>query len=461
MDKTMTLDLLSDIVSSIGYADHVIKAIQDGFYADHPRLRAVPENNALSTIPTDARVPLRWAHMALDSLGVSISDAKALIEGFRDPGAIPFGHPDRELLLEKVLEILPSPKSILRGERDRNVAGSPTVGKVPLTTQDVYEAKVEKITQTIMKSLHVGFRVVRGNSKIGKISQFSLPAGRHFRGAACPGATEFCESLCYAKETLFTFHEAQYYINWAYVLLWPDRFVDIWKELRLTEVVRIHVGGDFFSPDYADLWTHIIEARQDVRFYAYTRSWQDGRGNVAKSFLGPLRRLAKLKNMRLLLSVDHQTGIPPADLIPGAMRAWLGANDNDLPSEPLELMFRDKDGMGEEVVKVLANTPVCPVERTSKFMKKTGAVTCRNCSWCWSSGHDAYKLRPDDVSQFGDFSKRESGLGKWVEGQFMKPMEGVEGSRLGDSEVASAACTCGVDVPCAYCDRCAYCECVC
>jgi hypothetical protein len=459
MAKTMTLDLLTDIVSAIGYANHVVQAIRDGFYADYPKLRAVPENNALSTIPTDAQVPLKWAYMALDSLGVSISDARALIEGFRDPGAIPFGHPDREVLLEKVLEILPSPKSIRRGERERNSEGSPTVGDVPLTTQEEYEAKVETITKKILKSLHVGFRVVGGNSKIGTISQFSLPAGRHFRGAACPGATEFCESLCYAKDTLFTFHEAQYYINWAYVLLWPDRFVKVWKELGLTEVVRVHVGGDFFSPDYADLWVQIVEARQDVRFYAYTRSWQDGRGNVAKSFLGPLRRLAQLPNMRIILSVDHQTGVPPADLVPGAMRAWLAADDNDLPSEPLELIFRDKDGMGPGVMKVMADTPVCPVERTTKFVKKLGAVTCRNCSWCWSSGHDAYKLRADEVSQFDHFAEKP--LDKRVSDLFLKPMEGIEGARLSGPTMVSEACTCGVDVPCAYCDRCAYCECVC
>jgi hypothetical protein len=461
MDKTMTLDLLSDIVSSIGYADHVVKAVQDGFYADYPELRAVPENNSLSTIPTDARVPLGWVHMALESLGVSPSDIRGLIRGFRGPGAIPFGDPDREVLLSKVLEILPSPKSIRRGERERNAEGSPTVGKVPLTTQEEYEAKIGKITKKILESHNVGFRVVRGNSKIGKISQFSLPAGRKFRGAACPGATEFCESLCYAKETLFTFHEAQYYINWAYVLLWPDRFVKIWKQLELTEVVRIHVGGDFFSPDYARLWSSIVASRPDVRFYAYTRSWQNGRGKHAEEFLEPLRELARLPNMRLVLSVDHQTGIPPADLVPGAMRAWLAADDNDLPSEPLELIFRDKDGMGSEVVKVLANTPVCPVERTTKFVKKLGAITCRNCSWCWSSGHAAYGLRRDEVSQFDHFAERKGDLSKWVARQFQEPVEGMEGARLSGPVTASEACTCGVDVPCAYCDRCAYCECEC
>jgi hypothetical protein len=459
MAKSITLGLLTDVVSSIGYSDHVLQAIRDGFYSDFPNLRSVPENNALSTIPTDARVPLQWAIMALGSLGVAPSDAKGMLRSFREPGAIPFGHPDREALLEKVLELLPSPSSIRRGEKKRNAEGALTSGNVPEIGKKEYEAKVSRITEKILESPHIGFRVVRGNSKIGTISQFSLPAGQNFRGAACPGATEFCESLCYAKETLFTFHEAQYYINWAYVLLWPDRFAKVWLESGLTEVVRIHVGGDFFSPDYARLWSKIVTSRPDIRFYAYTRSWQNGRGKVARDFLEPFRELAKLPNMRLILSVDHQTGIPPANLVPGAMRAWLAANDNDLPSEPLELIFRDKDGMGEAPVKVLADTPVCPVERTSRFVKKVGAVTCRNCSWCWTSGHDTYKLRADEIAQFDNFA--EKSLEKRVSDLFLKPMKEAEGGRLSGPGTATETCSCGVDVPCAHCDRCAYCECIC
>ena len=39
-----------------------------------------------------------------------------------------------------------------------------------------------------------GFLLSEGNSKIGKIHSFSLPAGH-----TCPGRTEACESVCYAK----------------------------------------------------------------------------------------------------------------------------------------------------------------------------------------------------------------------------------------------------------------------
>lgn len=456
MTKELQLSDLTDVVSALGYADLVLDAIRDAFYTDHPNKRAVIESNAVSTIPHDATVPMEWALTALQSLGVPPSDAKGMLQSATQPGAIPYGHPDRQELLDMVLELLPSPASIKKGIRMRNAEGARTAGRVPAISDEQYQEKVRDITQKILKTPYVGFRAPRGNTKIGTISQFSLPAGQHFRGAACPGATEFCESLCYAKATLFTFHEAQYYINWAYVQLWPERFLDVWRELPLTEVVRIHVGGDFFSPAYVDLWAQIVSARPDVRFYAYTRSWQNGSGKIAKDFIEPLRRLAQLPNMRLLLSMDHITGVPDQSLVPGAMRAWLAADDNDMPSEPVELIFRDKAGMSPGSKNVMADTAVCLVERNPSFIKKVGSVTCRNCSWCWSSGHDAYGLRQDDVSQFDAFAKTD--LTKKVHSTFVVHLE-KGGANLGDAPTES--CPCRADVPCAHCGRCAYCSCVC
>lgn len=372
-------------------------------------------------------------------------------------GQIPHGHPDREKLLRKVIELLPKPKEIT----DESKAA--------------YERKIERIRNKILagkrkirirtgevvrRKNKIGIAIVRGNSKIGEIDQFSLPAGQNFRGASCPGATELCESLCYAKSTLFSMHEAQYYVNWAYILLWPERFRKVWGEARLTDVVRIHVGGDFFDPDYVNLWASIIRDRDDIRFYAYTRSWQNGKGRVRREFLGPLRELSGIPNMRLILSCDHETGIPPEDLIPKSIRAWLAVNNEDMPEEPLELIFRDKEGMSGVTMKKAVETTVCPVERSPSFVKKVGAVTCRNCSFCWSSGHRAYDKVDDDLSQFNIFAKVNLPEHTQVMFRgFMPPAEGP--SMSGTDQGLTVECICGAEVPCARCGACAFCSCEC
>lgn len=456
MERQIELAALTDAVSALGYSDATLDAIRDAFYTDFPSKRAVPLDRAMSTIPHDALVPTKWAVKVFKSLGIHPTDAERIIDGMFSPGAIPLGHPDREVLLEKVLELLPTPRSIQRGQKERNAEGAPTVPDVDPMTQEEYKTKVASVTKKILRSPYMGFSVVRGNSKIGTISQFSLPAGHNFRGASCPGATEFCESLCYAKDTLFTFWETQYYVNWAYLLLWPDRFLQVWKDISLTEVVRIHVGGDFFSPEYVGLWVDVIKARQDTRFYAYTRSWQNGRGKIANDFIDPLTTLSELPNMRLVLSCDRQTGVPDANMIPAAIRAWLAADDNDLPGEPVELVFRDKDGMSKGAVPELADSPVCPVERSPKFVKRTGAVTCRNCTFCFSTGHLMFNRRDDDPSLLDSFAKLD--VNKRVANMFKgfwKPPGG--GASMGS---AARSC-CGADVPCAYCGNCAFCLCEC
>jgi len=343
------------------------------------------------------------------------------------------------MLVEKVSELLPTPDSF----PDKK-------------SRAAFKNKKSKTLNYIRTAPEIGVDIVLGNAKIGAISQFSLPAGQNFRGASCPGATELCESLCYAKKSLFQFHEHKYYVNWAYVLLWPERFVKIWSGAALSGVVRIHVGGDLFSPEYTRIWSDIIRQREEIRFYAYTRSWQDGRGNTRKEFLEPLRELSMLPNMRLVLSCDRETGIPPIELVPAAIRAWLAENDKDLPDEPVELIFRDHAGMEAKPVSELAGTPVCPVERSKGYKKISGKITCQNCSWCWSSGHLAYNRRDDDLDLFNAFSG--TNLTKRVAGMFRDA--GSEPS-MGSSDSGSRDCSCGAFALCSGCELCALCLCRC
>jgi len=38
------------------------------------------------------------------------------------------------------------------------------------------------------------------------------------------------------------------------------------------KIVRVHVGGDFFGPEYFEAWMKAAELNPDMKFYAYTKS---------------------------------------------------------------------------------------------------------------------------------------------------------------------------------------------
>lgn len=355
-------------------------------------------------------------------------------------GSFPKRSPERRQIVDMVEELLPNPAAF----PDKKA-------------RETFKIRKGKILSYIKDAEQIGVNIVLGNAKIGAISQFSLPAGQNFRGATCPGATEFCESLCYAKSALFMMNEWAYYVNWAYVTLFPNHFADIWKNANLTGVVRMHVGGDFFSPDYVNLWSDIIRQRKYVRFYAYTRSWQDGKGKIRKEFIKPLRTLSSVENMRLVLSCDRETGVPAAAMIPTAIRAWLAANDHDLPGEQVELIFRDHSGM-VATVSEMGGAPVCPVERSPKYKKIDGKITCQNCTFCFSTGHLMFGRRDDDPKMLNSFSgidveARVAGLFR----QFWKPDSATMRGKAEKSDI----CVCGAEALCVYCGTCAICRCRC
>jgi hypothetical protein len=122
------------------------------------------------------------------------------------------------------------------------------------------------------------------NGKGSKIANaFSLPAGRHF---SCPGATTFCNGICYAGrlEKQYKGFKGVVMHNWellkdaefsAMVILLNAMIVafeaqcDKWDAPKK---FRIHADGDFFNMEYTRAWARVIRIHPNVHFWAYTRS---------------------------------------------------------------------------------------------------------------------------------------------------------------------------------------------
>lgn len=153
---------------------------------------------------------------------------------------------------------------------------------------------------------------VSPNGKTPAIANaFGLPAGKAY---ACPGATSFCERICYAGklEKVYKGVKAVLVRNFQ-ELLYADYMNGIdgmAEEIRLMvsvfraqceqkgaeKLFRIHWDGDFFSMDYAEAWARVVREFPDIRFWVYTRSFTDS--------LNVLPVITGIENLTVYLSGD-------------------------------------------------------------------------------------------------------------------------------------------------------------
>jgi len=156
----------------------------------------------------------------------------------------------------------------------------------------------------------------RGNSKIGRIYSYSVPAysailpdGREFR--TCPGASRWCRIHCYAQRgrlVLSKCYRLQLLNLLEFLEKGKDWFVSEAVDFlrrKKKKILRLWVSGDFFNKDIIEAWIEIATELPDWQFYTYTRSWR-----VAE-LLPLLEELRGLPNFVVYASTDETTGPPP------------------------------------------------------------------------------------------------------------------------------------------------------
>lgn len=194
--------------------------------------------------------------------------------------------------------------------------------------------------------------LVAGNRKLGRsILHFDLPAGPE---ASCPGASEYCAAVCYARKGHYTFPSVQdkYAANLAAL---HSGALESALRLELdalvpSTVIRLHTSGDFLSAAYVRMWQRLAASHPALIFYAYTRSWRVAR------MLPALESLRQLANFTLWASADPTMPNPPA--------GW--------PTTRIVATFADAPGIAH-----------CP-EQTGK------RADCASCGLCFNP-----RLRPD------------------------------------------------------------------
>lgn len=150
---------------------------------------------------------------------------------------------------------------------------------------------------------------VSPNGKTAVIANaFGLPAGQAY---ACPGATSFCERICYAgklekiysgvKNVLVSNFEQLLYADYLHGIDGMTYLLSAMVKDFVSESTRrgaplsfrIHWDGDFFSRDYAHAWAEVVQYFPHVTFWVYTRS------------LDVVDVLAGIDNLTVYVSSDH------------------------------------------------------------------------------------------------------------------------------------------------------------
>jgi hypothetical protein len=198
-----------------------------------------------------------------------------------------------------------------------------------------------------------------GNTKIGMgVFTYSRLAGQ--MSGTCPGSTDECEAICYAKRISGVVREV--YVTNSMTSEVPP----LPAECR---ILRLHISGDFDSVNYIENWIKRLQERPDVTCWAYTRSWR------VPELLPALERLRALPNMQLFASMDQShTDIPPSDW----RRAWIDGDPR--AGDPLNIGAHiDVTALGHERNQTtfdLTPSYVCPEETKHK-------ENCLACGYCF------------------------------------------------------------------------------
>jgi hypothetical protein len=217
------------------------------------------------------------------------------------------------------------------------------------------------------------FSIGKGNRALGRgMWDWSIPPE-----PSCRGAMPVCENRCYGKREQFRKRKLKrcYIRNFAACKSRGFAAAMI-AELQRGRPVgfRIDDIGDFFSVSYIAKWTRIVRVCRQVKFFAYTRAWR-----IAELWT-ELQKLSAEVNMVLVLSVDNASAAELSALqgADGLLRAWLAIDNSDIPTCPVDLVFRcDWQEMPPLENLDHFGARICPRE-TGRSMP-----TCRECTFCW------------------------------------------------------------------------------
>lgn len=169
-------------------------------------------------------------------------------------------------------------------------------------------------------------RISNGNSKLGTIANISLTPGK----TCSPEACRTCLTHgCYAMKSYRMYKnvratwDANTELATSDLATMESDLMQYFGSANAPRFFRIHVGGDFVTREYAEMWTRVAGANPHTNFLAFTKQW-----NVIRGIPFP-------DNFSVVLSAWPGTVIPE-DLRALYSVAWLDDGSEEVPADALE-----------------------------------------------------------------------------------------------------------------------------
>lgn len=169
-------------------------------------------------------------------------------------------------------------------------------------------------------------KISAGNNKLGTIANISLTPGK----TCSPEACKTClTGGCYAMKSyrMYKTVRAAWDNNTELALTALDvmegDLMSYFSSVNAPRFFRVHVGGDFVSHAYAEMWARVAAANPRTNFLAFTKQWDMIRG------------IEFPENFSMVLSSWPGTTIPE-DLRELYSVAWLDDGSEDVPADAIE-----------------------------------------------------------------------------------------------------------------------------
>ena len=169
-------------------------------------------------------------------------------------------------------------------------------------------------------------RISNGNSKLGTIANISLTPGK----TCSPEACRTCLTHgCYAMKSYRMYKnvraawDANTELATSDLATMESDLMQYFGSVNAPRFFRIHVGGDFVTREYAEMWARVAGANPHTNFLAFTKQW-----NVIRGIPFP-------DNFSIVLSAWPGTVIPE-DLRALYSVAWLDDGSEEVPADALE-----------------------------------------------------------------------------------------------------------------------------
>lgn len=170
--------------------------------------------------------------------------------------------------------------------------------------------------------------ISNGNSKLGKIANWSLAPVKTCSAEACKTCAK---EGCYALKSYRAYPSTRRAWDENTQLAMQDlpaleaQLNKYFAGLNAPRFFRVHVAGDFFSTEYAEMWARVAAAAPHTNFLTFTKQWD------------PIRNVNFPDNFTVILSAWPGTTVP-ADLRKLYRVAWVddGSGRDPIPENALE-----------------------------------------------------------------------------------------------------------------------------